>query len=228
MAGPDIAKAKRAGLVVDIDRLARDGDGWLSPEERYALKTHGVCAQAQPGVFMIRVRVAGGSLTAAQARGLGRLATTYGGGWLHLTTRQNAELHWVAAHDVPAVLAAVEELGLTNDSACGHTMRNVMSCPSAGVGLDEPFDCLPDARLVSSAILARSRELNCELPSRINISFGGCPECRHHARLNDVGFVSQFVRTVVCVNRHVAVHPTDEQIVELYGRHIRMVKHDHG
>src|SRR6185503_12906459 len=45
---------------------------------------------------------------------------------------------------------------------------------------------------------------------------------------HDVGFVSQFVRTVVCVNRHVAVHPTDDQIVELYGRHIRMVKHDHG
>jgi zinc transport system ATP-binding protein len=44
---------------------------------------------------------------------------------------------------------------------------------------------------------------------------------------HDVGFVSQFVRTVVCVNRHVCVHPTGEQIVELYGRHIRMVKHDH-
>ena len=69
-------------------------------------------------------------------------------------------------------------------------MRNVMSCPDAGVGLDEPFDCLPDAQLVSSSILARSRQLNCELPSRVNISFGGCPECRHHARLNDAGFVS--------------------------------------
>ena len=36
-----------------------------------------------------------------------RLATDHGGGWIHLTTRQNAELHWVDARDVPAVLTAV-------------------------------------------------------------------------------------------------------------------------
>jgi len=44
---------------------------------------------------------------------------------------------------------------------------------------------------------------------------------------HDMGFVSKFVRTVVCVNRHVCLHPTDEQIVELYGGQFRRVKHDH-
>ena len=44
---------------------------------------------------------------------------------------------------------------------------------------------------------------------------------------HDMGFVSQFVRTVVCVNRDVCLHPTDEQIVELYGGQFRRVKHDH-
>src|SRR5215210_613178 len=146
MAGPDIPGAKRAGLPVDLDRLAAEGDGWLKPEERYALKPWGVCAQEQDHVFMIRVRIPGGVLLADQARGLARLARAYGNDWVHLTTRQNAELHWVDDRKVPEVIDKVGRLGLTTRSACGHTLRNVMCSEEAGVSLDEPFDCLPDAR----------------------------------------------------------------------------------
>ena len=190
MAAPDIPGAKRRGLPVDLERLAGQGDGWLSPEERYALKTHGVCAQEQAHVFMVRIRVPGGVLPTDQARGLARLARAYGNDWLHLTTRQNVELHWVEDRKVPEVLDKVSRLGLTTRSACGHTMRNVMCSEEAGASLDEPFDCLPDARAVSDAILARSATLNCELPSRVNLAFGGSPRCRHDALLNDGGFVS--------------------------------------
>ncbi|HEX3620776.1 MAG TPA: nitrite/sulfite reductase [Acidimicrobiales bacterium] len=190
MAPPNIPAAKRAGLAVDIDRLAVDGDGWLTPEERYALKTYGVCAQEQDHVFMVRVRLPGGVLPTAQARGLARVARADGSDWLHLTTRQNVELHWVADRRVPGVLEKVTRLGLTTRSACGHTMRNVMCSEDAGVSLDEPFDCLPDARAVSDALLARSATLNCQLPSRLNLAFGGSPRCRDDALLNDGGFVS--------------------------------------
>lgn len=192
-AAPDIPAVKRAGLPVDLDRLAADGDGWLTPEDRYALKTHGVCAQVQPGVFMIRIRVPGGRLGPGQARGIAALADRYGESWVHLTTRQNVELHHVDARAVPEVLRATEALGLTNRSACGHTHRNVMACPDAGVGLDEPFDCGPDARAVSAAVVARAEALNVVMPSRINLAFGGCPICRDHALLNDGGFVSVVV-----------------------------------
>lgn len=190
MTGPDIPAAKRAGLPVDLHRLSAEGDDWLSPEERYALKMHGVCAQAQAGVFMVRVRIPGGRLPAATATAVAAIADRHGRGWIHLTTRQQLELHHVEARDVTAVIAAVEDIGLTTRSTCGHTLRNVMACADAGVSLDEPFDCQPDAQAVSDAILARSRELNCQLPSRVNIAFGGCPPCRDHARVNDIGFVS--------------------------------------
>jgi sulfite reductase beta subunit-like hemoprotein/nitrite reductase/ring-hydroxylating ferredoxin subunit len=187
---PDIPAAKRSGLAVDLDRLAAEGDSWLTPEDRYALKTYGVCTQEQDHVFMVRIRVPGGVLPADQARGLARLARAYSHDWLHLTTRQNVELHWVEDRKVPEVLDKLAKLGLTSRSACGHTMRNVMSSEEAGASLDEPFDCLPDARAVSDAILARSATLNCELPSRVNLAFGGSPRCRHDALLNDGGFVS--------------------------------------
>jgi len=186
----DIPAAKRSGLPVDLTELSRAGDGGLTPEQRYALKTHGVCAQLQDHVFMVRVRVPGGALQASEARALAAIAGAHARDWLHLTTRQNVELHWVADRDVAGVLAAVDAAGLSTRSSCGHTLRNVMCADEAGVGLDEPFDCLPDARAVSAAIVARSEVLNCTLPSRVNLAFGGSPRCRHDARLNDGAFVS--------------------------------------
>ena len=48
---------------------------------------------------------------------------------------------------------------------------------------------------------------------------------------HDVGFVSEVVGKVVCVRGTVAVHPTDELtgevMRELYGRDVRLVRHDH-
>jgi len=49
---------------------------------------------------------------------------------------------------------------------------------------------------------------------------------------HDLGFVSQYVQSVVCVNRRVMVHPTTavtgEVISALYGADVRMVRHNHG
>lgn len=194
---PDIPGVKRRGLPIDLARLTAEGDSWLTPEDRYALKTYGVCTQLQPGVFMVRVRIPGGVLPTEQARGLARVARNHAQDWLHLTTRQNVELHWVEATEVEATLAALARVGLSTRSACGHTLRNVTCSEDAGVGLDEPFDCFPDAALVSDAIVERSAELNCILPSRVNVNFGGSPRCRHDALVNDAGFVS-LIRDGVC------------------------------
>lgn len=48
---------------------------------------------------------------------------------------------------------------------------------------------------------------------------------------HDLGFVSQVVKSVLCVNRRVFVHPTSditgEMIQDIYGGDLRMVRHDH-
>ena len=47
---------------------------------------------------------------------------------------------------------------------------------------------------------------------------------------HDLGFVSKIVKSCICVNREVVVHPTSEingkVIQEVYGRDLRMVRHD--
>lgn len=193
MAAPDIPAAKRAGLAVDLDRMADEGDGFLTPEDRYALKTWGICPQSQDHRFMVRVRIPGGLLPTGQARALARLGHRYGEDWVHLTTRQSIEFHWVEDRSVRDLLADLARVGLSTRSACGHTLRNVMCSEDAGVALDEPFDCFPDARAASDAIVARSAQLNCDLPSRINVAFGGSPRCVEDALVNDLSFVSVVV-----------------------------------
>jgi zinc transport system ATP-binding protein len=48
---------------------------------------------------------------------------------------------------------------------------------------------------------------------------------------HDLGFVSGFVKSVVCVGRDVVIHPTSavtgEVIADLYGQDVRLVRHDH-
>ena len=48
---------------------------------------------------------------------------------------------------------------------------------------------------------------------------------------HDLGVVSQLVDSVVCVNRHVRIHPTSEfngeMVRELYNSDVRLVRHDH-
>ncbi|HPQ38669.1 MAG TPA: ATP-binding cassette domain-containing protein, partial [Synergistaceae bacterium] len=47
---------------------------------------------------------------------------------------------------------------------------------------------------------------------------------------HDVGFVSSVVRSVICVNRKVVMHPTQElsgeHLQDLYGENYRVVRHD--
>ncbi len=48
---------------------------------------------------------------------------------------------------------------------------------------------------------------------------------------HDVGFVSKFVETIICVNRHVDVHRAGDiagdYISDMYGRDMRLIVHDH-
>jgi len=191
----DIPRAKRAGLDIDLAEVCSRGPAALHADDHYRLKTYGVCAQRDDDLFMIRLRVAAGLLTSAQVATVAAVAREFGHGWVHLTTRQNIELHSVRLEDVPAVEAALAPAGLFGRSACGHTIRNVMACPEATTSPEEPFDVTADAIRLSDLLVARSSALNVTLPSRVNIVLGGCPSCSVDALTNDIGLVA-------CVRGH--------------------------
>ena len=80
--------------------------------------------------FMVRVRVLGGKLTAAQYLANDDLARTVGNGTLRITTRQEFQLHGVLKEDLPTTIRRINEMLLSTLAACGDVERNVLCCPA--------------------------------------------------------------------------------------------------
>lgn len=148
----------------------------------------GVYSQRQPGVHMIRTKVPGGTLTAAQMRQLGKVADEFAGGKGHLTTRQNMQYHFIPLPQVADLLHMLADARLTTREACYNTVRNVTGDSMAGILPDEVFDVRPYARLVAYAFL--HKELTDSLPRKFKISFSGSPKDRMIAAIHDLGCVA--------------------------------------
>src|SRR5215469_12018672 len=91
------------------------------------LKQKGLGKRAQ---LMVRVRIPGGRLTAAQYLALDELADQYGNGTLRLTTRQSIQFHGVLKRDSKATIAAIDRALLTTLAACGDVVRTVTTVPA--------------------------------------------------------------------------------------------------
>ncbi len=188
---PNVEQLKAEGdLDVDFDRIVRNGYESLTGEDYYRLKTWGVCGQNTEGVHMMRIRIPGGVATSGQLERIASLSEEHADSTLHLTTRTNIELHGVPTGKLLAVMEGLHDVGLTTRAACGHTIRNVLSCPAAGICAEEVLDTRPWVQAVHDAVIARAADHCTRLPRRLNISFGGCGDCARQAQVNDIGFVA--------------------------------------
>jgi sulfite reductase beta subunit-like hemoprotein len=145
----------------------------------------GIYSQRQAGVHMIRTKVPGGILTAAQMDQLALIADQFAGGKGHLTTRQNIQYHFIPLLDVPALLHLLADVRLTTREACYNTVRNITACPLSGLLEDEVFDVHPYAQRVAFAFL--HKELTDSLPRKFKIAFSGCKEDCMLGSIHDIG-----------------------------------------
>ena len=175
----------------EIETFRRKANAFLAgeiPEDEFRpfrLK-HGIYGQRQPGVQMVRCKVPGGLLTAAQMEQLARISEAFAGGKGHITTRQNMQYHFVRLADVPDVMHLLADVGLTNREACYNTVRNVTTCALAGLSRAEIFDVRPYAQRIAYAFLRK--DLTSNLPRKFKIAFDGCRDndCIAGA-INDIG-----------------------------------------
>src|SRR6202167_5184710 len=147
---------------------------------------HGIYGQRQPGVQMVRCKVPGGLMTAAQMEQLARISEKFAGGKGHIPTRQNMQYHFVPLSQVPGVRHMLADVGLTNREACYNAVRNVTTCALAGLSRDEVFDVRPYAQRIAYAFLRK--DLTSNLPRKFKIAFDGCAgdDCIQGA-INDIG-----------------------------------------
>jgi ferredoxin-nitrite reductase len=181
-----------------IDTYAAAGPQAIAavPGEQERLKWAGLYPQRQGGdAFMMRVKVPGGRLSAAQAREIGLVADVLGEGpddspvfgnrYADLTTRQDIQIHWIRIGDVPRIWQRFERVGLTTVQACGDSARNVLCCPVSGFDKHELFDALPVALAISDYFTGNREYSN--LPRKFKMSVTGCVEDCAQAEINDIG-----------------------------------------
>lgn len=121
---------------------------------------------------MQRIKIPFGKLGAEQLLVLAELAEEYSDQILHVTTRQDIQLHFVHIEDTPDIMRRLAAVGITTREACGNSVRNVTACPHAGVCRDEVFDVTPYARAVAFYLLGH--EAGQDMGRKFKISFSGC------------------------------------------------------
>ena len=168
-------------------RVARLLTGDIAPAEFRAYRVPmGIYEQREEGKFMVRVRIGAALATGPQLERIAELSEQYGNGILHVTTRQDIQIHGVNIEETPDVLEGLLEAGLSSRGGGGNTVRNVTACSRAGVCPKEVFDVAPHAIAVAEYLLADESSFN--LPRKFKLVFSGCSADCAFASVADLGF----------------------------------------
>ena len=156
------------------------------PEQRSLL---GIYDQRQEGLHMQRIKVHRGHLSPGQFRALAELTREYTPNYpLHVTTRQDIQLHGVKPGDVPAVQEGIRDAGLTTVGACGDSLRNVTTCPETGLRAGRP-----DVGGVADAMreAGESMPFIRDMPRKFKMSVSCCGDMCAKPWINDLGLVAR-------------------------------------
>src|SRR5205823_6234010 len=104
--------------------------GTYQQEDRDARKNRSRAGVGKHHMFMVRCRIPGGRLTAAQYLAIDDLAREYANGTLRFTTRQGIQLHGVLKGNQKNTIAGINNCLLSTLGAGGDVERNVMACPA--------------------------------------------------------------------------------------------------
>ena len=175
--------------IIDLARkieLFREGK--IHEEKFRSLRlARGVYGQRQQGVQMVRIKLPYGKMTFKQWNRMADISDEYSTGNLHLTTRQDIQIHFVSLDRTPELWAKLEEDDITLREACGNTVRNVTASPSAGIDPKEPFDIAPYADATFRYFL---RNPICqEMGRKFKIAFSNTDEDTALTYMHDMGFI---------------------------------------
>src|SRR5579884_3077550 len=164
-------------------------DGYATRELDFADKpTKGPDTQWDaPG--MQRIKLPFGGLTPEQLEVIADCSEEYSDSILHVTTRQDFQLHFVHIEDTPDLMRRLAAVGVTTREACGNSVRNVTACPLSGICHTEAFDVTPYAKACAFYLLGHPDTQ--DFGRKFKIAFSGC---RHEAcglvTIHDLGGIA--------------------------------------
>jgi sulfite reductase (ferredoxin) len=182
-----------ANLAKEIDGLEALIDKYRRGDlDAASLKAHrvpfGCYEQRSDGTYMLRIRSTGGAVTPRQLRAMALLSRQYGADFVHITTRQEFQIHDVALENVVPAMCGLLAAGLSTRGGGGNTIRNILISPDSGVTSDEVFDPSRYAFALTTLLIAEPDSWN--LPRKLKIAFSNSSSDTAFAQFNDIGFIA--------------------------------------
>jgi len=179
--------------IIELERKIRQHKNGEIDDERFrSLRlARGVYGQRQLGVQMIRIKLPFGRVTGEQLHRIANVSDEYSKGRLHITTRQDIQIHHVSLDRTPELWAELEKDDITLREACGNAVRNVTASETAGIDATEAFDVSPYADAVFKFFL---RNPICQdMGRKFKISFSGSDDDTALSFIHDLGFIAKVI-----------------------------------
>ncbi len=177
--------------ILDLERkIQLFHEGKIDDDRFRSLRlARGIYGQRQPGVQMIRIKLPFGRVTSEQLNRIADVSDEYSRGRLHITTRQDIQIHHVSLDRTPELWSELEKDNITLREACGNAVRNITASETAGIDPKEPFDVSPYADATFKFFL---RNPICqEMGRKFKISFSGTDEDTALSFIHDLGFIAK-------------------------------------
>ncbi|WP_373517688.1 nitrite/sulfite reductase, partial [Pricia sp.] len=177
--------------ILELDRKIHEfKEGKLDEEKFRSLRlARGVYGQRQEGVQMIRIKLPYGKVSSKQLHRISDVSDEYSRGRLHITTRQDIQIHFVDLDRTPELWAQLEKDDVTLREACGNTVRNVTASETAGIDKDEPFDVSPYADALFNYFLRNP--ISQEMGRKFKVSFSASDADTGLSYMHDLGFIAK-------------------------------------
>jgi len=175
--------------IIELERKIKEfRDGKIPDEKFRSLRlARGVYGQRQPGVQMVRIKLPYGKMTLKQWKRIADVSDEFATSNLHLTTRQDIQIHFVSLDRTPELWSLLEQDNITLREACGNTVRNITASDQAGIDPDEPFDVTPYAHAAFEYFL---RKPICqEMGRKFKIAFSSSEKDTAFTFMHDIGAI---------------------------------------
>ena len=145
----------------------------------------GIYEQRKNQHYMLRLRCAGGLVTPEQLAKIAFVGHQLSTSHLHVTTRQEIQIHNVDIEDAIPALKKLEKVGISSAGGGGNTVRNMMVDDRSGLTADEEFDVYPYVEELTSRLIAEKDSFT--MPRKYKVAIDASVATANYSYIADLG-----------------------------------------
>ena len=145
----------------------------------------GIYEQRKNQHYMLRLRCAGGLVTPEQLAKIAFVGHQLSTSHLHVTTRQEIQIHNVDIEDAIPALKKLEKVGISSAGGGGNTVRNMMVDDRSGLTANEEFDVYPYVEELTSRLIAEKDSFT--MPRKYKVAIDTSVATANYSYIADLG-----------------------------------------